>query len=81
MQAVAKGLQVQSWLENLPSDEMPPQHIWHHSAELDAWFERVKADRERKYSTAPNGDQWEEVPGAETVDFDVSDELRELRGY
>lgn len=61
---------------------MPPQNIWHHGAELDAHFERVKADRERKYSTtAPSGEQWEEVPGAETLEFDVSDDVRELRGY
>jgi hypothetical protein len=58
---------------------MPPQEIWHHAERLERWFEKIKADRESKYKTAPNGDAYEEVPGAETVEFDVADELRELR--
>lgn len=81
MQAINKGLQISGWLENLPADEVPPQEIWHHGAELDAWFERVKAERERKYSASPTGEQWEDVPGGETVEFDVARELHEARGY
>lgn len=76
MQAVSKGMQVQGWLENLPPDEMPPQEIWHHNERLEAWFDKLKTDREQKY--ASSGQEFESVPGTETIEYDLSEEIKQL---
>jgi hypothetical protein len=80
VQAMQRGMQVASWMENLPTEEQPPQEIWHHQERLKEWFERIKGERERKYSSNPQ-DDWEPVPGTETIEFDVSDDVKSLRGY
>lgn len=78
--AVQRGLQIASWMENLPSEEQPPPEIWHHNERLTEWFDRIKAERKQKYSSNSN-EEWESVPGTETVEFDIADEIKELRGF
>lgn len=80
VQAVQRGLQVASWMEHLPTEDQPPENIWHHSERLKEWFDRIKAGRDSRHSSRPD-DEWETVPGSQTVDFDHGEELRELRGY
>lgn len=38
-------MKVLSWYENLPKDEVPPEHIWEDSQGLDEWWETVEAKR------------------------------------
>lgn len=46
---------IQFWRENLPREEMPPRWMWHLDHELEAWFERVEADREAKHERGGGG--------------------------
>ena len=36
-------------MENLPTDEMPAAWKWHLDWEIEAHFEQVKIEREKKY--------------------------------
>jgi hypothetical protein len=62
--AVDHALRILSWLENLPSDEMPPSWMWCLDWEVEDHFKRVDAERSRKYGTSSSEEtddsQWEE---------------------
>lgn len=47
---------VLSWHENLSGDETPPRWMWPFADELDAHFEGVQQEREKKYSSSSGGD-------------------------
>lgn len=44
VEAIHAALRVLGLME-LPEDEIPPEHIWHHSERMAEWFEAVKAKR------------------------------------
>lgn len=43
--AVSHALNVLSWQENLPMDDMPPEWMWPLNDELDEWFDAVDSRR------------------------------------
>ena len=47
------ALRILSWQENLTSDECPPSWMWGLDWEIEAWFDKVKIDRDRKYGKTP----------------------------
>ena len=52
-------MRILEWQENLSEDEMPPDWMWPIEESLTSWFEKVKEDREKKYSSnsTSSGDQ------------------------
>jgi hypothetical protein len=63
--AVDHALRILSWLENLPSDEMPPSWMWCLDWEIESHFKTVDAQRKVKYGESSEADedpdaQWEE---------------------
>ena len=48
--AIEHAHRVLSWQENLPSDEVPANWKWHLDWEIEAHFEKVKIERDRKYN-------------------------------
>lgn len=62
--AIDQALRILSWQENLGSEEMPPQWMWHLDWEIEAWFIDVKNKREEKYNPKGNSTQddaaWED---------------------
>lgn len=56
MQAWQHAQTINSWHENLPSDEVPPREIWQLNKKIDQWFENIRKKREEKLSgDAPEG--------------------------
>lgn len=47
--AIDQAYRICGWQENLQSDEMPPQWMWHLDWEIEAWFIDVQRMREEKY--------------------------------
>ena len=58
--AISAGLTVLGYFE-LPSDEVPPEDIWHHPQRLEEWFEAVK--QRRKTGMQPIGDEESDMTG------------------
>lgn len=48
--AIEHCTRVLNWQENLFGDEMPPGWMWHLDWEIEAWFEKLKIERERKHN-------------------------------
>lgn len=44
--AIEQALNVLSWYENIPSDEVPPEHLWEDSEGLEQWWQWVEDKRE-----------------------------------
>lgn len=49
--AIEHALQVLSWYENLPKDEVPPEHLWEDVEGLEQWWGDVEAKREDGVAT------------------------------
>lgn len=49
--AFNQAVKINSWFENLASDEIPPHWMWELDWELDLHFKRVKEERDKKYGT------------------------------
>lgn len=54
--ALDQAIRVCSWMENLPSDEMPPSWMWPLDWELKTHFDRVKEERDRKFGSSAGSD-------------------------
>lgn len=54
-QAIRMGLFYLS-LEELPTKERPPRHIWQDAEKMDAWFQEVKRNREAEIKGEGTGD-------------------------
>jgi hypothetical protein len=68
-------MQVASWLEHLPSEDVPPESIWHHDEMLKAHFEDMK----RRWKDPNSKERYESVPDeGTTVKFDNSDVRSQL---
>jgi hypothetical protein len=67
-------MQVTSWLDNLPADDIPPENIWHHTEALKAHFTRLKDRR----SNPSSGPEYETVPDSQTIELDNSDVRAQL---
>jgi len=50
--AINHAISICSWRENLASDEMPPQWMWHLDWELTKWFKNVSKVRDDKYGVS-----------------------------
>lgn len=61
VRAIEHANRILDWQENLMSDEMPPQWMWHIDSELEIWFDGVEQARKDKYSS-PNDDDRESGP-------------------
>ncbi len=53
----------------LPKDEVPPEHIWHHDERLDEWWAAVEQQRKDKFRGV------ESVPDATDDEDTVTNEL------
>lgn len=51
-----------TWQENLPSEETPPDWMWHLDWELEGWFEEVQRKRDEKYGRDRDDDDDVIVP-------------------
>jgi hypothetical protein len=59
--ALDQAITITNWLDNLSSDELPPRWMWHLDWELEIHFEKVKAERDKKYGlNTTQGDDWVE---------------------
>lgn len=56
--AIEQAFRILSWQENLGQDEMPPEWTWNLDWEIEAWFKKIKIDRERKWGngSSPSAD-------------------------
>lgn len=55
MRSVAQANRILDWHENLQSEEMPPEWMWHLEDELVDWFEEVDRKRKEKYGGDSEG--------------------------
>ncbi len=53
----------------LPAEEIPPAHLWHHSERLEEWFAAIKQQREDRIKGV------ESVPDADDDDNALVNEL------
>lgn len=44
--AIEHALNVLTWYENLPKDEVPPEHLWEDGEGLEQWWASVEAKRD-----------------------------------
>lgn len=44
--AIEHALTVINWYENLPKEEVPPEHLWADAEGLELWWKRVERNRE-----------------------------------
>lgn len=44
--AIEHALTILSWHENLPSKEVPPEHLWEDPEGLEQWWKHVDAMRD-----------------------------------
>lgn len=72
--AIEQGLSILNWYENLPKNEVPPEHLWEDAEGLDLWWKRVEAKRNDGTSSASSSD--DETP--ELVDNDMGREFRKM---
>lgn len=72
--AIEHGLTILNWYENLPKNEVPPEHLWEDSEGLDLWWKTVEAKREDGTSSA--GSSEDETP--ELVDNDLAREFKRM---
>lgn len=43
--AIEHALNVLNWYENLPNDEVPPEHLWEDPEGLEQWWRQVEDRR------------------------------------
>lgn len=73
--AIEHALTILNWFENLPKDEVPPEHIWEDSEGLELWWKRVEAKRNDGVSSGSSDDDDED---SEMVDNDLANQFRKL---
>jgi hypothetical protein len=44
--AIEHALTVINWHENLPKEEVPPEHLWADAEGLEQWWARVESNRD-----------------------------------
>ena len=44
--AIEQSLTILSWYENLPKEDVPPEHLWEDSQGLELWWATVEERRE-----------------------------------
>ena len=44
--AIEHALSILNWYENLPKDEVPPEHLWEDPEGLELWWKDVEAQRQ-----------------------------------
>lgn len=71
VKAIELADRVCGWLENLPSEEMPPRWMWTVDRELDNHWKWVEAERKKPAKDRHNDG---------TDDFDEDDDLRKQVG-
>ena len=49
--AIEQAFRILSWQENLSKDEMPPEWTWNLDWEIEAWFKKIKIERDKKWGT------------------------------
>lgn len=62
--AIEQALTILTWYENLPNEEVPPEHLWEDSAGLEMWWKHVEEKRDDGSSTG-SGDESPETDMAE----------------
>ena len=73
--AIEHALNVLTWHENLPKDEVPPEHLWEDSEGLEMWWEHVEQQREdgqptsRSRSEADDDGEGDPDPGMAENDY------------
>lgn len=70
--AVEHAFKILDWHENLLSEEIPPQWMWHLDDELEHWFDAVKKQRDEKYGGNNNSDE----SGGEVMENEYAKGLR-----
>lgn len=64
--ALDQAIKINSWFENLSSDEIPPSWMWPLDWELHDHFQRVKEERDKKYGSSDDTE-----PDDEMMDHNV----------
>lgn len=54
--AIEHALQVINWHENLPKEDVPPEHLWADAEGLEKWWARVDARRDDGYTGGADDD-------------------------
>ncbi len=76
-EAIAAATGVLGMLE-LPTEDVPPQHIWHHQDRLEEWFAAVRQRRKdaiKGVEAVPQAD--EDEPGTEYLTNELTKGLRD----
>lgn len=78
--AIEHALTVLNWHENLPKDEVPPEHLWEDVEGLELWWKDVEAKREDGIPTrrgrGSSNDSDDDDPGPEMVENDYARSLK-----
>lgn len=78
--AIDQALSILNWHENLPEDEVPPEHIWEDTEGLEQWWADVKAKREDgapiNRGRGPSSSDGDDDPGREMVENDYARYLK-----
>lgn len=71
--AVEQALNILTWYENLPKEDMPPEYLWEDSEGLEMWWRTVEDRREDGISTSRGtADHAENDQPREMVENDVA---------
>ncbi len=68
-------MNVLSWYENLPKDEVPPEYLWEDSQGLEQWWAAIEDKRSDGMPTSrgridvPDGDDGDQPPGMAENDY------------
>lgn len=73
--AIEQGLTILNWYENLPKNEVPPEHLWEDAEGLDLWWKAVEAKRADGTSSGVVADDSDD---SEMTDNDMGREFRKL---
>lgn len=69
-EALHAATRIVSWMENaIDTDDVPPEHIWHHEDRIEEWFAAVKQRRSDRAKGL------EPVPAADDDDEGLTNEL------
>lgn len=72
--AIEHGLTILTWYENLPKDEVPPEHLWEDAEGLEQWWADVENKRDDGSPTrrGRGGSDDDDDPTEEMVENDYA---------
>lgn len=70
--AIEHALNVLTWYENLPKDEVPPEYLWEDGEGLELWWKSVEDKRDDGTATSRgrvDDDDSDQAPGMAENDY------------